>query len=255
VVTAIASASLVVGAVSASGDPGQVPQVTICHRTNSVTNPYVRITVDESAVDGNSGNDNGQGDHLLEHLGPVIDFNNPPPPPHNGDQWGDIIPPFDENGNPRPDPSLTLTWNAAGQAIFNNNCTPGNAVINVRKVVTGTGTPSASQTYSIELTCTLDLGAGATQVLDETVSLTGGQTSANFELQAGAVCSAVENTAGLTNLVSATNDGPKTLVAVGGTYTITETNDFLAPTVAPTVVEAAQASVAPAVVAAPRTTG
>src|SRR6185503_1075203 len=74
--------------------PDPLHRVTICHRTNSVTNPYVKITVDEASVDGNEGNDNGQGDHLLEHLGPVFDANNPPPPPHNGDQWGDIIPPF-----------------------------------------------------------------------------------------------------------------------------------------------------------------
>jgi hypothetical protein len=96
-------------------------------------------------------------------------------------------------------------------------------------------------------------------VLDETVTLTNGQTSAGFELQAGAVCSAVEDTTGLTNLVSATNDGPVTLVAVDGTYTITETNDFLAPTVVPSVTPpqvSPAAVVAPAAVtAAPRTTG
>jgi hypothetical protein len=209
------------------------PKVTICHRTNSDSNPYVSETVAESSVDGNSGNDNGQGDHLAEHTGPVFDFNNPPPPPHNGDQWGDIIPPIDEHGNPRANPNLTLNWNAAGQAIFNNDCDPGNATVNVKKLVTGTGTPASSQTYSIELTCTLDLGAGATQVLDETVSITDGQTSQDFHVQAGAICTAVEDTTGLTNLSSATNDGPKTLVAVGGTYTLTETNDFLAPEVPP----------------------
>ena len=103
--------------------PDPLHQVTICHRTNSVTNPYVIITVDEASVDGNSGNDNGKGDHLLEHQGPVFDSNNPPPPPHNGDQWGDIIPPFYSDG-------VTLTgypslnWDAAGQAIFYNDCNP-----------------------------------------------------------------------------------------------------------------------------------
>jgi hypothetical protein len=223
---------------TASADPAEnPPKVTICHRTDSVTNPYVTETVAESSVDGNGGNDNGLGDHLLEHTGSVIDFNNPPPPPHNGDQWGDIIPPFDENGNPRADTNLTLNWNAAGMAVFYNGCVPGNASINVTKVVTGTGTPSASQVYTIQLTCTLDLGAGPVQVLDETVTLMNGETSADFEMQAGAVCTAVEDTSGLTNLVSATNDGPTTLVAVDGTYTLTETNDF-----APAAVEAAAAA-------------
>src|SRR5687767_5500959 len=88
-------------------------KVTICHRTNSVTNPYNKIDVDSASVDGNAGNNNGQGDHLLEHLGPVFDVNNPPPPPHNGDQWGDIIPPFYEDGTPSGLPSLN--W-PAGQA-------------------------------------------------------------------------------------------------------------------------------------------
>jgi hypothetical protein len=231
------------------------PDVTICHRTNSVTNPYDTETVDESSVDGNSGNDNGYGDHLAEHTGPVFDFNNPPPPPHNGDQWGDIIPPFDENGDSRADTSLTLNWSAAGQAIFDNDCAPGNASVNVEKLVTGTGTPADSQAYSIRLTCTLDLGSGPATVLDETVTLTKGQTSADFDVQAGAVCAALEtNTAELTNLLSATNDGPKTLTAVDGTYTITERNDFLAPTVAGTSVEA-EAVVAQPVVASPAFTG
>jgi hypothetical protein len=258
-VAALVGSSLAIAATTASGDPAA--NVTICHRTNSVSNPYTMPTVDESAVDGDTGNDNGQGDHTT-HTGPVFDFNNPPPPPHNGDQWGDIIPPFDENGNPRPEGAPTLNWNAAGQAIFNNDCVPGNAAINVKKVVTGTGTPVASQTYSIELTCSLDLGSGPTQVLDETVNLTDGQTSADFEVQAGAECSAVEDTTGLANLVSATNDGPVTLAAVGDTYTITETNNFAAPLTPPTPgpsvgpeVSPTQAAVAPAVQTAPRTTG
>ena len=101
--------------------PDPLHQVTICHRTNSVTNPYVIITVDEASVDGDAGNDNGKGDHLLEHLGPVFDANNPPPPPHNGDQWGDIIPPFYSDGS-TPTGYPSLNWNAAGQALFENGC-------------------------------------------------------------------------------------------------------------------------------------
>lgn len=102
-----------VGAI-ASADPPP-PKVTICHRTASDTNPYVQLDVAESSVDGDTGNDNGQGDHLAEHTGPVFPDVGP------DGKWGDIIPPFNDNGDPR---SVSLNWNAAGIAIFENGCTP-----------------------------------------------------------------------------------------------------------------------------------
>jgi hypothetical protein len=85
-------------------------KVTICHRTDSVTNPYTRNSVDISSVDGNGGNDNGQGDHLLNHTGPVFNSSMT-----KDDTWGDIIPPVAgvEDG---------LNWNAEGMAIWNNDC-------------------------------------------------------------------------------------------------------------------------------------
>jgi hypothetical protein len=130
----------------AQATQGDLHKVTICHRTNSVTNPYVQIDVDEAAVDGDSGNDNGQGDHLLKHLGPVWDANTTYPTPHDGDQWGDIIPPFYDDG-------VTLTgyasrnWNDAGKAIFDNGCNPaeqgsqGEPPNPEGSVAAGTGTP------------------------------------------------------------------------------------------------------------------
>ena len=44
------------------------PKVTICHRTNSNSNPYVQIEVAQSAVDGVSN-----GDHFLEHVGSAVE--------------------------------------------------------------------------------------------------------------------------------------------------------------------------------------
>jgi hypothetical protein len=73
-------------------------KITLCHATGSVTNPYVVITVARAAADGISGNSRGHGDHYGEHSGPIFD------PDGGKDQpdWGDIIPPYDDGGNPMP---------------------------------------------------------------------------------------------------------------------------------------------------------
>src|SRR5690349_14472159 len=95
IVNAIALVAAMVGIVGlAQSTAGAIPpninvnKVTICHRTASYTNPYVQITVDQDSVDGNLANDKGQGDHYLEHRGPVF---YPSIPKHT--EWGDIIPP------------------------------------------------------------------------------------------------------------------------------------------------------------------
>ena len=259
-VAAIASATWVASVPAASSAPG-LPKVTICHRTNSVTNPYVQITVDEDAVDGNTLNDNGQGDHTT-HAGPVFDATNPPPPPHNGDQWGDIIPPFDENGDPRPVGTPTLNW-PAGQDIFENGCKPTVPVevgnVAVHKTVVNPDAVAVPSSFSIELVCTTD--GGATTVLDEVLSLAGDATSGSFEVPAGASCGATEDSSGIANLVSVTTDGPVTIAAEADAL-VTVTNTFAGtPTPGGTAVPstpnpAPVASVAPAAVqVTPRTTG
>jgi hypothetical protein len=120
------------------------PKVTICHRTNSATNPYLQITVDISAAGDVVGN--SPGDDHSHHLGPVFDANAIYPPPHNGDQWGDIIPP----------PGSPLNWNAAGQAIWNNECNvPSPTATAIESTATATATATAASTSTPTPTGTL----------------------------------------------------------------------------------------------------
>jgi len=107
IVTAVGS----VGALGASA--GQEDQVTICHRTTSVTNPYVTITVDESSVDGVAANQQG-ADHFGEHTGPLVTSEAEAQALKDAKtEWGDIIPPVAGHQG--------LNW-PAGQAILENGC-------------------------------------------------------------------------------------------------------------------------------------
>ncbi len=103
-------------------DNASCEKVTICHRTNAVNNPYVKIEVATSAVDGVSGNNGkGQADHYGEHQGPIA--SSEAVAQHlkdNHEEWGDIIPPVP--GAPIPGAGEGLNWTALGQAMFENNC-------------------------------------------------------------------------------------------------------------------------------------
>lgn len=144
-------------------------EVTICHRTKSTENPYVVLKVDADSVDGNTGNDNGQGDHYKEHTGPVHNSSMP-----NGGDWGDIIPPAaGHNG---------LNWTTEGQAIYNNGCnpvtpqqpgTPGSAVSLV--------CPVNTYTLTVSNTGTTDLAVQVNGV-DSTIKIGGPSITANFNV-------------------------------------------------------------------------
>ena len=91
-------------ASSASGDQKE-HKVTLCHSTDSYTNPYSLVTVDfNSVMLGGHGS----------HTGPVFD------PAVQGGTWGDIIPAFDfGDGNQYAGMNL----DAVGQGILDSGCT------------------------------------------------------------------------------------------------------------------------------------
>ncbi len=102
--------------------PRPLHKITLCHRTDSYTNPYVVITVDVASTlfEGHDGHD-----------GPVF-F----PPIAKHVKWGDIIPPFDFGGSAR---YAGKNWTDLGISIFNNHCTaPGSATTTLP---TGTTVP------------------------------------------------------------------------------------------------------------------
>ncbi|MDB5180159.1 MAG: hypothetical protein JWN12_791 [Candidatus Saccharibacteria bacterium] len=129
-----------------TNSPPPTVKVTICHGTNSVTNPYESITVDADAVDGV-----GKGDHYGEHQGPLASTTAVAQQlKDTHTEWGDIIPPLAgvHDG---------LNWTTEGQAIYNADC----IVPTVHTQVTPTYNSSTytcnTETYTVEGTNTLTL--------------------------------------------------------------------------------------------------
>jgi hypothetical protein len=89
-------------------------KLTICHRTNSNTNPYVEITPSiNGVINGHEG-----------HTGPIWD----PTLKAQHIKWGDIIPPFTGFAG--------QNWTAEGQQILANGCDIPNTVVPVDPTVT-----------------------------------------------------------------------------------------------------------------------
>lgn len=145
--------SLCMVTASAADQPDRDHKITICHRTNSDTNPYVQITVDKHAADGVAAK-NGPADHYGEHQGPI--WNDTLKPQHI--EWGDIIPPVEgfHSG---------LNWTGGGQAIYRNGC-------DVPSEVTTTTTVDETTTTTVEPTTTT-VEPTTTTVPEETTTTEG----------------------------------------------------------------------------------
>jgi hypothetical protein len=157
---ALSVASLMFVATSAWGvlvppDPNViVDKVTICHRTNANTNPYVINQPDANGdVSGHAG-----------HTGPVWN----PTLKAQHIKWGDIIPPFTFNGGSFPG----LNWTPEGQAIYQNDCKPltppeqefGSLSV-TKTVVAPTGTPTGTPPTSFTVHVECDDGITSVNVL------------------------------------------------------------------------------------------
>lgn len=100
-------------------------KVTICHATNSATNPYVKITVDTHAAvkAGHAGHDEGV---VATSVAKATELK------EAKITWGDVIPAIPEQN------FAGLNWTADGKALFNHDC----AMTNVTTTSTKTETPA-----------------------------------------------------------------------------------------------------------------
>jgi len=113
-VMAIAATLLMAGGVS-SAQAARGDRVTICHRTNSDSNPYVMITVSERAVDGEGRND---------HTHHVVDENHERadiiPAPAGGCPGGTDPDPGDGHGCSATSSTSNSTGNQTGLVNVGN---------------------------------------------------------------------------------------------------------------------------------------
>jgi hypothetical protein len=149
-------AAVAICTVPAAATPHAKPpeeKVPICHRTNSVQNPYHLEEVNGDSIVRPDGTTTSHGDHT----GPV----------YPGEDWGDIIPPFsytNSSGGTSTYPGSN--WTSDGQAIFEAGCevilveppeettTTGPATTSTEPATTTTTEPATTTTEPATTTTT-----------------------------------------------------------------------------------------------------
>lgn len=218
-------------AVTQSTTPIQAgnDKVMICHRTDSATNPYTMPSVDADSVDGNTGNDNGQGDHTT-HTGPVATSQAVAQALKDaGQKWGDIIPPHHNFAG--------YNWTAQGQAIYNNGCNyvtpPTNTSTPVptstsTPVPTSTSTPVPTSTSTPVPTSTSTPEPTATSTSEPTSTSTPSPTATGTP-QATPTQVVTTTTSTTTGTTTSTTTTVTTSTSTTATVSVPTTNVFTPP--------------------------
>lgn len=121
-------ALLVVAPTTSSATAPSGHKVTICHRTNADTHPYVQETVDIASSGYLQAGHNGDPSGKKGHTGPVWN----PTLKAQGIAWGDIIPPYVYTASSgKVFTYVGYNWTTAGRAIYDNGCVPVTSTITV----------------------------------------------------------------------------------------------------------------------------
>jgi LPXTG-motif cell wall-anchored protein len=165
-------------AAATPDDHGTTGKVTLCHATNSVSNPYTMITVDPASIVKGKGHGG--------HDGPVFVAGET----QKGDDWGDIIPPFDhtyrKGGQTHRDHYPGMNWTAEGRAIFDAGCTVPSAPTSSEGSGTAErGTASTPRTAPSQTRSEAPTPSTPSTPADEPATTTPAPTGTDGEVAAG----------------------------------------------------------------------
>ena len=178
--------------VSTAGatQPNPEHQVTLCHRSDSYTNPYQEITVDVASVLNTKGHDSHDGRVFFPDI-----------PKH--EQWGDIIPPFDFGPGEQ---YAGQNFDTDGQAILAAGCTVASVTATTAELTTTTESTTTEPGQETTTSGDTDVTVGGVTTGSSTVPIGGVGTT-------GVVPGAADNGSG--GELPFTGSPVATLVGVG----------------------------------------